>query len=246
MDLKTYIESGVLELYVMQALPDAERKEIESLAAQYPEIQAEIERIEEALHLYALDYAQMPRPNLKHEILSKIPDLPQRKTPVVQFWQWAMAAALILAIGSSIWLYSKWTHSAQELEELTIAQQNLEEDCQRTRQQLDILINPNTKAIVMNGTPLSPKSRVKVFWNSAAQATFLSIESLPPAPDGMQYQLWSLVGNSPTSAGVFDSTIGTLQTMELVANADQFAVTLEPAGGSATPTLERMYVAGKV
>ena len=246
MDVQAYIESGVLELYVMQALPDAERKEVESLAVQYPVIQAEIERIEEALHLYALDYAQAPRPDLKREILSKIPDLPQKETPVVQIWQWAMAAALILAIGSSIWLYSKWTDSAQELEKLTIAQQNLEEDCQLTRQQLNILINPNTKAIVMNGTPLSPTSRIKVYWNTEHEATFLSIESLPPAPDGMQYQLWSLIGDSPTSAGVFDRNIGILHVMESVTNADLFAVTLEPAGGSAVPTISRMYVAGKV
>ncbi|MDX1939836.1 MAG: anti-sigma factor [Saprospiraceae bacterium] len=246
MDVQTYIESGVLELYVMQALPDAERKEVESLAAQYPEIQAEIERIEAALQQYALDYAQVPRPDLKREIFSNIRDLPKKETPVVPFWRWAIAAAFILAIGSSIWLYSKWNESKQAFAQLTVAQQTLEQDCQLTRQQLNILTNPQTRAIVLNGLPIAPESRVKIYWNAEHEATFLSIESLPPAPDGMQYQLWSLIGDNPTSAGVFDRNIGVLQIMESVANAEQFAVTLEPAGGSATPTLDRMYVAGKV
>lgn len=242
--MKTYIESGVLELYVLQALSPAESREVELLAAQYPEIQAEIKRIEQAMNAYAMQHTQIPRPALKQEILSKVQDISKEKK-VFNLWRTAIAAALILALGSSIWLYSKWTESKKQIEQMTIAQQTLEADCQLTRQQLNILTNPQTKAIVLNGLPIAPESRVKVYWNAEHEATFLSIESLPPVPDGMQYQLWSIVNNTPVSAGVFDLNTNVLQTMESVSGADQFAITLEKAGGSPTPQ-GKMYAAGNV
>jgi len=34
--------------------------------------------------------------------------------------------------------------------------------------------------------------------------------------------------------------------MKKIAHASAFAVTLEPRGGSATPTMDQMYVLGKV
>ena len=49
MDINTYIESGVLELYIAGALSDAENKEVYDMILKHPEILKEVLEIENAV-----------------------------------------------------------------------------------------------------------------------------------------------------------------------------------------------------
>ena len=62
-----------------------------------------------------------------------------------------------------------------------------------------------------------------------------------------QYQLWALVKGKPVDLGVFDKTpdSAAMKEMKPIAYADAFAVTLEPRGGSPSPTMDEMMVIGK-
>ena len=73
---------------------------------------------------------------------------------------------------------------------------------------------------------------------------YVEASGLPTAPQGMQYQLWAIVNKKPVSAGVFEYSLNTLQPMKGFYTAEAFAITLEPAGGSESPTVEQMYVLG--
>jgi anti-sigma-K factor RskA len=87
-DAKAYIESGILELYVMGQLSAPEMAEVETRAAISPEIRQEIEAIEIALEQYALKTAVMPRIDLFAGIEASInsngeTNIPEPITPVV-------------------------------------------------------------------------------------------------------------------------------------------------------------------
>lgn len=69
---KAYIESGILELYVMGQLSAHEMQEVEVRAAISPEIRQEIEAIEIALEEYALKNAIAPGSDLFTNIEAKI------------------------------------------------------------------------------------------------------------------------------------------------------------------------------
>ncbi len=77
---------------------------------------------------------------------------------------------------------------------------------------------------------------------------FLKVFPCRIHPSGKQYQLWAIVEDKPASMGVFDAVADTskLQEVSYVENAQAYAVTLEPRGGSETPTLEQMYVVGEL
>ena len=53
---------------------------------------------------------------------------------------------------------------------------------------------------------------------------------------------------APVSTGVFNTPMDTagLQEAPYVESAQAYAVTLEPRGGSETPTMEQMYVVGEI
>ena len=52
-DVKAYIESGILELYVLGDVSAEEKLQVEDMAAKYPAVKAEIAEIEKSMELYA-------------------------------------------------------------------------------------------------------------------------------------------------------------------------------------------------
>ena len=75
MNTKEYIQSGVLELYAAGALSDTEAREVEAMAAQYPEVQAELAAIQDALLSYSAAFKKNPKPELRSTILNRIDEI---------------------------------------------------------------------------------------------------------------------------------------------------------------------------
>ncbi len=105
-----------------------------------------------------------------------------------------------------------------------------------------------TRPVQMKGTALNKEAFAVVYRNDVKQVSFLDVVNLPPPAANKQYQLWAIVKGQPTDMGVFDLTSenGMMQSVKFIENAEAYAVTLEPKGGSASPTLDQMYVVGAV
>lgn len=74
-----FIESGILELYVMGAASPEEVLEVERMAAAYPEVKQEIEQIHLAMEHYAQAHAVKPRATVKALLLATIDYLERMK-----------------------------------------------------------------------------------------------------------------------------------------------------------------------
>lgn len=71
-DITRYIESGILELYVLGNITDAEKLEVEQMAIQHPAIANELSAINKALQTYATAYSLTPGVTIKPAVLSTI------------------------------------------------------------------------------------------------------------------------------------------------------------------------------
>lgn len=69
---KDYIESGLLELYVLGLCSEAEAATVKQLAQQHPEIETEIRNIEAALQLYAESQATAPPDTAKALLIATV------------------------------------------------------------------------------------------------------------------------------------------------------------------------------
>jgi anti-sigma-K factor RskA len=88
---------------------------------------------------------------------------------------------------------------------------------------------------------------VTVYWNTDSKDVYLLINNLPKPQSDKQYQLWAIVDGKPVDAGIFDIIEGApFIKLKNIARADAFAITLEKRGGSETPSMDAMYVMGKV
>ena len=96
------------------------------------------------------------------------------------------------------------------------------------------------------------KTSIDPITDKNTKEVYIDASGLPTPPEGMVYQVWALKLEpvlTPTSIGLLDSYATSTTKVIKVENANEaqaFGITLEPAGGSAGPTMEQLYTLGKV
>ncbi len=143
-----------------------------------------------------------------------------------------------------------------ELEQQKIALNEQNEELANLRQESielaavnSVLTDPTTQRVQMNGTGLYPEGMAQIFWNAEDQKVLMDKGNMPAPPQGQDYQLWAIVDGTPQSLGVYPWSASEEQPKIMlgeVESAAAFAVTLEPKGGSETPTMSNLFVIGEV
>lgn len=75
MNIKAYIESGILELYALDLLQGKEKAEVEKVISVYPEAKSELNSIQLAMEELAALSAITPPPHIKEKIVGTISNL---------------------------------------------------------------------------------------------------------------------------------------------------------------------------
>lgn len=258
---KELIESGNLELYVFGLLSEAEAIEISKIAAEDDDVKNEILSIEKSVVALSSSFA----PNLSAESYTKIKrklDLDKEviqlkpKSNVSQYIGWTAAAIFLISCG---YLFNLQQGSVNEIEDLLNRKNSLEQtvtEKDKLNNQLNtsyaVLKDENNVVVKLAGQAISPTSSAKVYWNNKTNKVFVDASSLPTPPEGKVYQVWSLKlapTLTPTSIGLIDNAKDKMKYLIEVdgtIGAEAFGITLEPTGGSKTPTMEQLYTLGKV
>jgi len=261
MDVEKYIASGILELYVAGTLSEKENLEIANYAMEYPEIKKEIEEIEASI----LELSRKASPGYHYSFKAlmnringevKVVDMNEkRSTPFLSYMGWA--ASILLAVGL-FWMYQqnqdlKSNIEVVEKQNLDLEQQIADTDSslEQTQELLNTLRDKNISVIPLGGQDVSPTSYAKAYWNKQEEKVFIDAKGLPEPPDGFVYQVWSLKLSplTPTSMGLLEDFATDENKVFALNNPNEseaFGITLEPAGGSESPTLEQLYTLGVV
>ena len=75
MNTKEYIESGIIEQYVMGTVSAQERQEVECMSHIYPEIAAELISVQTAMEAFATSMQKTPPADLKNKIMASLHEL---------------------------------------------------------------------------------------------------------------------------------------------------------------------------
>src|SRR4051812_32334566 len=85
MQVSEYISSGILELYVMGSLSAEESREVETMAAQHPEVAVELAAVQQTLADYAGTYERNPHPSVRSQVMQAVGgEVPQPKLRIVR------------------------------------------------------------------------------------------------------------------------------------------------------------------
>ena len=261
MDIKKYIESGILELYVYGALSESESAEVSRTLKEYPEVKAEVEEIEEAL--LTLSSAAAPYDpeflllSLKEKLSrrNKGIELTQKRTNWTSYIGWA--ASILFLIGLFIQFNEK-RELRQSLQALQIENIQMEADiaearnnAQKAQELLSVLRDKNILEVPLRGQSIAPQAYATAYWDKEKNITYIDAKELPAPPRGMVYQVWSLKMDplTPSSIGLlkeFEEDENKIFQLDNKNISEGFGITLEPEGGSKTPTMEQLYTLGTV
>ena len=261
MNIIEYKKSGQLEFYVAGILPENEMIEVTQDINLHQELKDEVILIEKAFLEYSALFAPKISALLKSNILGSkqqgiLPNWFSDSTNIICSLGWLLFVASLF-FGS--YQYLQATNSEAELEDLKQKQQIFVQDYDILQNQYDLtqiqfaeIRNPNTQTIVLASTGKVADAEATVFWNDDNKKVFVDATALPQPPDGKVYQLWALSSLDPLTphdAGTLDGFKNNEQklfTLKLTNEAVAFAITLEPKGGSESPTLEELYVLGTI
>ncbi len=256
MDLNQYIQSGILENYLLGDVTDQEKREVECLAKIYPEIREFLGQQEEGIELMARKLARPVPEGHKERVMTAISGIDPQKpgevpidsTDHTKLWKWVAAASVVLAMFSSYWYFNA-NQSINKLENSIADQQGMYQELLVESKEDSVLMahltNAETVLIKLAGTPGYKDEKASVFWNKETKETFVVLDDLTPAPEGLNYQLWAIVDGKPLDMGVYDSDRFMIDQIA-INSADAFAITLEKEGGSETPNLDQLVVIGNV
>ena len=158
----------------------------------------------------------------------------------------AATVLFLVSIGANLYWMSNQNEMKNELAVLKSDKQSQNLAMQNLEQKLKITSNPNMLKIVLAGVEKHPESNAVVYWDKTSKDVYLTANSLPKAPEGMQYQLWAIADGKPVSAGMYTDDKDAKIALANIPSAQAFAITLEKEGGSEIPTMENMYVMGGV
>jgi anti-sigma-K factor RskA len=252
MDIKKYIDSGILDSYVLGNATATEAAEVLENMAKYPEIQAEVIAIQLAMEVYLEQYEKTPSPALKAKISNKLfgqtehvttQDTTLHNPPANQIFKpnlWPMAASwalLAFSIGLNIFLYTSWRKTETKLAFAGAQNDILAKNTETLRSSYEASIaamdNSRFKAVALKGLNTAKNAKATVYYNANTQEVYLTKLELALAPKGKQYQLWALVNGQPVDGGLI-AAANLKGKMKAISNATGFAISLENTGGSTT------------
>ncbi|GAB3721778.1 anti-sigma factor [Flavobacterium koreense] len=262
MNTQEYIESGNLELYVYGLLNESETKEISELAKINPAIGQEIISIEKAI----LNLSSCFSPTISAENFEKIKAKLELKHGKIvdmkpksnwsQYLGWAASIALLIGVG---YQYTQLNSTSQQLNTIETEKSNLQKSVvelelknKETATALNVVRDEKNTVVNLAGQTVAPTSFAKIYWNKETSTVYVDAKGLPEPPEGKVYQIWSLKLSptlTPTSIGLLEDFKGNNEKLFAVSgtsDAEAFGITLEPAGGSKSPTMEQLYTLGKV
>jgi anti-sigma-K factor RskA len=225
------------EAYALGALSEEERREVEEYLQTHPELRAEVDELRSVANLLALSpHEYEPSPKLRRDLLNRISSSPAA-TPAADpsstrqaglrrlFGPGGLAAAAVLALvalGMFTWNASLQTQNQALQGEL---------EGQRT--------------YALQGTGAAQEVRGEVVRLQDARAVLIA-DDLPFPPEGKTYEAWILRDDVPEPAGLFEpnQTGSAAAPIEgSIEDAEAVAVTVEPAGGSSSPTDDPLITA---
>lgn len=218
------------EAYALNAVSEEERREVERYLQENPSERIEVEELSSIAGLLALaPPEQEPPSGLRHSLMSQARSEAGSSEETASAenheqsggWLRRLLGArgvVTVAAAAALVALAAWNVSLQS-------------------EIRDMRGSPQMSAYELQGSG-EAESVQGEFVKMGDQRAMLVATDLPELPEGKTYEMWSIDGGKPSSCGVFEAKEGTtIKPIDhTVPDAETFAITVEPEGGSEQPT----------
>ena len=251
MDIQSFIQSGLLEAYVLGQCSAEERAQVERMATEHAEVHAELAAIEVSLEGYATAHAVQPPDWMKASIMERIdlekltpapPNSAAVNTPAPIRNNFTSRLFQILAFVLAAlcgFLFMQRQDMGRENHELKSSTDSLQRqliaaeiEAKKPDPFSELVCHPSTQRLVVSdGKGLNSV----VYYNEQLKKVAYDPYNLPALKDGKHYQFWAIVSDKPVSLGM--KPLGLCESMQSIENVQAFAISQEDKPeGNLTPT----------
>lgn len=257
MNNENYISSGIIEQYVLGLCTEQEQQEIDILRKKDMLLNKEIINFEIELEDKMMRHSFLPGVVTDDKILQTIISLSEplhasvlsiqtstKKTVKFSYAKIAAAASILLLCVSAFLNYTQFQKNKEQAS--LLASKNYAANTLPLKD-YNILKDPSITPVAMMGVAEHPICRCTMFWDKSTGKAYIMIHHLVTSGPTKDYQLWATVNGKQVSVGLINDEIKDkfVEVAGMPANANEFAIILENAGGDKVPGND-VYVRGKI
>ncbi|AUP78374.1 anti-sigma factor [Flavivirga eckloniae] len=251
--ITTFLNSGLLEKYLLGETSSAETEKVESYISRYPEVQNAYNTLQYNLEIVAKSNAVEAPKNILDNILEELDD-----KPVVELntgnknkykaWHKISIAASIAALifaGTSYHFYSQKRKLSQENQVVVDEIFDLRSDIEKNNLLLDNVMrqllklnNPETEKYIITGNERAKDLKTVAYINPKEKTSMIDVVSLPQLPEEQCYQIWAELQGKMVSLGILSESDRQLMSIPYAENALALNITIEPKGGNTIASIE--------
>lgn len=244
--LQIFMDSGLLDSYILGTTTPNENLEVESYIAEFPEVKAEYERLQDNLEILAKANAvEAPKYILNaviKDITEDAPVIQMHSSPTHRRTPWFSIAASIAAFifaGTAFLLYEQNVSLSHEnqvvVEEIFDLRSDIEDNNKRLENvmlQFMKLNNPETEKYVLRGNARAKDLKTVAYINAVDKTSMIDVVSLPKLPENQTYQIWAELQDRMVNLGILDESERNLKTIPYMEDALGLSITIEQKVGS--------------
>ncbi|MEP2056230.1 anti-sigma factor [Maribacter litoralis] len=242
--IKIFLDSDLLEKYLLGTTTELESLQVERYIAMYPEVRKTYEELQENLEIFAKLHAIEAPQGLKDKINARIKA--ERKGRK-RFYSYAIAASItaILFIGISTFFWNQ-NQSLQEensvvSNKIKLLEENMKEQLEDVRNQFIVLNNPQTKKYNVKGNQKAKELKAVAYINPVKKLSYINVSKLPNIPESQCFQMWAEVNGKMINLGIIEEA-GDQQKLLALPYAENAVgyITIEQKGGNHAPNVENI------
>ena len=229
--LQLFIESGILDRYIMDDTSSLENLKVEHYIDTYPEVKTAYLILQDNLEIVAKANAkEAPECNL-NAIIDQIDNeqslVHMESTPRKMPW-FGIAASIValLFAGTSYTMYQQNQSLHRENQVVVDEIFDLRSDIANTNQKLEDamlqfskLNNPETKKYVFRGNARSKTLKTVAYINAIEKTSMIDVESLPRLDEDEYYEVFAKVDEKLVSLGILNPSKRNMQPLPYAENA---------------------------
>lgn len=246
--LHTFLQSGLLERYLVGDTSIAENLEVEHLIDNHKEIAEAYDELQNNLEIVSKANAVEAPLGVLNNVLEstketpKVITLPKRKTP---WYSIAASVAAFVFATSSIYLYQK--NQALNNENNVVVEEiyDLRDDIDKNNSKLDALAlqlqklnNPDARKYVLEGNERAKNLKTVAYINPVERTSMIDVISLPKLPEDQYYQIRAELEDKMVSLGILEDYQRSLKPIPYMENALALSITIENRNGETSEEKE--------
>ena len=242
--LHTFLQSGLLERYLVGDTSIAENLEVEYQIDNHSEIEDAYIKLQNNLEILAKANAVEAPLGVLNRVLettkktTKVIAMPQQKTP----WYSIAASVAAFAFATlSVYLYQK--NQALNSENNIVVDEiyDLRGDIDKNNSKLDALAfqlqklnNSDSKKYVLNGNDRAKDLKTVAYINPVDKTSMIDVVSLPKLPENQYYQLRAELEDKMVSLGYLEDYQRTLKPIPYMEDALALSIVIQNKNGEST------------